>query len=112
MSRPIPWWATILVVVALTVIAIDTQDLPGFPHWVWAHAYGTVAVALVVWRITLARPALLAAAGVMFVASFARATAWLILAWPERAAGVALNAILALEAIHFVTSQHRWRRDQ
>lgn len=107
MSRPIPWWATWCVVVALIIIAIDTQDLPGFPHFVWTHAYGTVAVALVVWRITLARLPLMIAAGTMFVASFARSVAWLIFDWPERAAGVALNAILALEAIHFVTSQYR-----
>lgn len=110
MPHPIPWWATLAVVACLMIMAADTGDLPGFPAFVWTHAYGAVAVALLVWRITLARPALLAAAGGMFVVSFSRAVGFAAFEWPARASGVALNTILALEAIHFVTSQWRWAR--
>lgn len=103
--RTIPWWAVVVLAVCLFILSVDVQDLPGFPHWIWTLAYLLVVPGLVAWKLTHRSGALYLAGGVLFVASFARTVTFLVYDWPDRAAGAAINTVLALGALYFVTTQ-------
>ena len=106
----VPWWVTLVLAMCLLVLVLDTGDLPGIPELVWSHVYGAAGVLLLMWRLTLYRWALVGTTAVIYVASFSRAMVWLLFEWPDRAAGIAINVIVMMASIQFLTCQWRWSR--
>lgn len=106
--RPlIPWWVAVLVSACLIVLAVDTGHLPGFPDWFWIGTYTTSATFVILWRWRLEAWMLNAAAMSLFVASFARAVTFLTFSPLDRAAGAALNTLIALMALNMTTGEKR-----
>lgn len=86
----------VLFVIGFGVLTADPMDLPGFPWWVWSSLYATAGVAMALWTWQLWERALAVSGMALFVASFARAGAFII--WTDRYSGTVLNAMVAVLA--------------
>lgn len=103
-DRRWPWSAVLVLSACLLVLAIDLSSVPyGLDH-LWQAAYATPASAFIAWRWSGSSRWLKFATGSLFVVCFTRAALFLIYQ-PDRAAGIAINVMVATFAVLAAQSQ-------